>query len=67
VDTIGYEFQPVGAGGAVNVNAMLSVVDESAALQGTASIDDPVERLSSYRNVHLHSQYGRLVRKLDLV
>jgi hypothetical protein len=43
----------------------VTVVDEPGSLQGTAPITDLPERLSSQKNLHLHSPYMKVHRKLS--
>jgi hypothetical protein len=63
---VGFEYQPVAPGGTVNITAAVSVVDEPSALLGIQAKADLVERLSSYRSVHIHTPYKSMKKTLDL-
>jgi len=44
----------------------VSVIDEPSALLGIQAKSDLVERLSSYKNVHIHTPYKGMKHTLNL-
>lgn len=52
-------------GGTVNITTAVSVFDEPSALISNAAKVDLVEKLSSYKNVHIHTPYKPMKRKCD--
>lgn len=57
MDWFEYEWQPVAAGGNVNLTCAVAVVDETGRLSNYNAIPDLVEGLSSQKNVQLLSPY----------
>lgn len=51
MDWFEYEWQPVAAGGNVNLTCAVAVVDETGKLSNYNAIPDLVEGLSSQKNV----------------
>lgn len=65
MEHVGFEYQPVAPGGTVNITAAVSIFDEASALISNQAKVDLVEKLSSYKNVHLHTPYKAMKHKCD--